>query len=201
MESSWNENRAELQGTLAAEPSFSYESHGTRYYLFPLDVKRLSGVSDVLNIASAQELLHRIPENRELPLSVSGEIRSFNNKSGVGNRLIITVLAREINAGTEAFVNRLQLTGTLCKAPILRKTPLGREICDLILAVNRRYGRADYIPCIAWGKLAREAGALQVGDRIRIEGRLQSRSYIKTEEGIARERTAFEVSIMQLKLL
>ena len=200
MESSWNENRAELQGTLAAEPSFSYESHGTRYYLFPLDVKRLSGVSDVLNIASAQSFCTDSGK-QELPLFRFGEIRSFNNKSGVGNRLIITVLAREINAGTEAFVNRLQLTGTLCKAPILRKTPLGREICDLILAVNRRYGRADYIPCIAWGKLAREAGALQVGDRIRIEGRLQSRSYIKTEEGIARERTAFEVSIMQLKLL
>ncbi len=113
---------------------------------------------------------------------MSGEIRSFNNKSGVGSRLIITVLAREILPGTDASVNRLLLTGTLCKLPVLRRTPLGREICDLILAVNRKYGRADYIPCIAWGRLAREAACLQVGDRIRVEGRLQSRAYIKTEE-------------------
>lgn len=198
MESIWNENWAELQGTLASKPSFSYESHGTRYYLFQLAVKRLSGASDALNIVIAQQLLPQIPPGDAPHLLVLGEIRSFNNKSGVGNRLIITVLAREVQPGMDPFINHLLLSGTLCKAPLLRRTPLGREICDLILAVNRKYGRADYIPCIAWGKLAREAAALQVGDAVKIEGRLQSRSYIKTEDGASRERIAFEVSIMQL---
>jgi primosomal replication protein N len=122
MESSWNENRAELQGTLAAKPSFSYESHGIRYFLFPLAVKRLSGAADVLNIVVSQQLLPQMPSGEEIPLLVLGEIRSFNNKSGTGSRLIITVLAREILPGTEGFANQLTLAGTLCKAPVLRQT-------------------------------------------------------------------------------
>ena len=130
---------------------------------------------------------------------VTGQLRSFNNKSGHGNRLVITVLAQDIQPGCPESRNRILLSGTLCKPPILRRTPLGRSICDLMLAVGRRYGRADYLPVIAWGQLAVQAARLQVGDTLSLEGRVQSRTYRKVlEDGTAQERVAYEVSAMHL---
>jgi len=112
---------------------------------------------------------------------------------------VVSVFAKELSREDGEDENRLELSGTLCKEPSLRSTPLGRTICDMILAVNRRYGRADYLPCIAWGSLAHRCGELSVGDRIGVSGRLQSRLYTKTVEGRQEERTAFEVSVMSME--
>ena len=131
-------------------------------------------------------------------VTVRGEVRTFNNRSGVGSRLVISVFAKELVLEEREDENRLLLSGTLCKPPSLRSTPLGRTICDMILAVNRRYGRADYLPCIAWGSLAHLCGEMAVGSSLGLDGRLQSRTYTKNLGDHVEERTAFEVSIMNL---
>ena len=198
MQSGWNENRALLRGTAAADPVWSHETHGVVYELFPLEVLRLSGSADRINIIAPRTLLEHCPVRAGMPLEVEGEVRSFNNKSGRGSRLVITLHARSLRPGNGPDENRLVLAGVLCKPPVLRRTPLGREICDLMLAVNRRYGRADYLPCIAWGALAQRCAGLAVGDGVALEGRLQSRLYQKVVEGAVQERTAFEVSVTTL---
>ena len=191
------ENRILLRGQAAGQPVRSHQNHGVEYYIVPLRVPRLSGVDDVLNIVTAD------PDPAVWAagnwVSVQGEVRSYNNRSGQGSKLVITVLARSAQRETaEEGENRLLLSGVLCRPPVVRRTPLGREICDLLLAVNRSYGRADYLPCIAWGSLAGHCGALEVGDALRLEGRLQSRQYHKLIDGEQVERTAFEISVMNL---
>ena len=198
MRTSWNENRAVLRGTAAAEPVPSHTSHGTRFFVFPLSVPRLSGAEDRLNVVVPQPLLAGLPPLPGRTVEVTGEVRTFNNRTGPGSRLVITLLARSLAETEEPPCNQLTLSGVLCKPPVLRRTPLGREICDLMLAVNRRYGRADYLPCIAWGQVAMAAGQMAVGDCLDLEGRVQSRIYTKVIEGCAQERTAYEVSIMHL---
>jgi len=191
------ENRIVLRGQAAGEPAPSHRNHGVDYYIVPLRVPRLSGTEDVLNIITADpDPGLWMPEQW---LAVQGEVRSYNNRSGQGSKLVITVLARRVQpAEAEEGENRLTLAGVLCRKPVLRRTPLGREICDLLLAVNRPYGRADYLPCIAWGSLAVHCGGLDVGDGLRLEGRLQSRQYHKVIDGEQVERTAFEISVMNL---
>ena len=151
-----------------------------------------------LNIVASREQLSSLLPEAGSPLTVRGEVRTFNNRSGVGSRLVVSVFARELSQEEGEDENRLELSGPLCKSPILRSTPLGRTICDMILAINRRYGRADYLPCIAWGSLAYRCGSMGVGDRLSLEGRLQSRVYTKEVDGRLQERTAFEVSVMSL---
>ena len=129
---------------------------------------------------------------------VEGEVRTFNNRSGEWPRLVISVFARTLAPTEEADENRVRLRGALCKSPNLRTTPMGREICDLILAVNRRYGRSDYLPCICWGSKAREAALWEVGTRLLLEGRIQSRRYSKLTENGSEERTAYEISAAQI---
>jgi single-stranded DNA-binding protein len=129
---------------------------------------------------------------------VLGQLRTFNNRRGEGAKLVITVYAKEIFLCSEEDSNLVQLSGTLCKAPNLRSTPMGRDICDLMLAVNRRYGRSDYLPCIAWGSLAHRCAEKTTGDRIGLSGRLQSRAYQKRLGEQNLQRTAFEVSVMSL---
>ena len=192
-------NRIRLHGRVTDPPAFSHSNHGVDFYSFPLEVGRLSGAADRLNVVAAQPLLEGCPDLRPGDaLAVRGEVRTFNNRTGVGSRLVISTFARELVAVEGEAENKLELSGTLCKAPGLRATPLGRTICDMILAVNRRYGRADYLPCIAWGSLAHRCAALSVGDRIWLHGRLQSRRYTKTVGEESRELTAFEVSVMSL---
>lgn len=191
-------NHVELWGISAGEPVFSHENHGQRFYKFPLRVERLSGQADVPIVVASETLLTRFPVREGQPLRAVGQLRSFNNKSGQGSRLVITVLAQELAEGDGGSLNRIELSGVLCKQPYLRRTPLGRSICDIILAVNRRYGRADYLPCIAWGQVAAQVSQMTVGDRLALEGRVQSRTYTKMLDGGAEERVAFEVSIMQL---
>lgn len=194
-----NNNRILLRGRLAASPSRSHVNHGVEYLLLPLAVYRLSGAEDTLHVVAAREQLAVLPAlEKGSPLTVRGEVRTFNNRSGVGSRLVVSVFARSLSQENGEDENHLELSGTLCKPPVLRSTPLGRTICDMILAANRRYGRADYLPCIAWGSLAYRCGAMEVGDRLALEGRLQSRVYTKEIDGRVQERTAFEVSIMSL---
>ena len=199
MQTGWNENRALLCGTVAGEPVLSHENHGVSYDVFPLSVPRLSGAEDRLNVVAARPLLTDCPLAPGDRVEVQGEVRSFNNRTGPGSRLVITLFARSLSPPRAEPANCLELSGVLCKPPILRRTPLGREICDLMLAVNRKYGRADYLPCIAWGTLAQRCGGLHVGDGVKLEGRLQSRSYQKVVDGVTQDRTAFEVSVMHLE--
>lgn len=198
MRTSWNENHAVLRGTAAAEPVFSHTNHGVDFFVFPLSVPRLSGTEDRLNVVVPQPLLEEHPPTPGRRLEVTGEVRTFNNRTGPGSRLVITLLARALADTEEPPCNQLTLSGVLCKPPVLRRTPLGREICDLMLAVNRRYGRADYLPCITWGALAQRCAGLSVGDCVELEGRLQSRLYQKVVGGVTQERTAFEVSVTTL---
>ena len=192
-------NRASLIGRAGGGPRYSHTNHEVDYFLFPLEVERLSGTVDRLNVVAPRGLLERCPVREGEEYRLTGEVRSFNNRSGVGPRLVITFFARELEPSQGDHANSLELTGVLCKAPVVRRTPLGREICDLLLAVNRRYGRSDYLPCIAWGSLARSCGELAVGDTVHMTGRLQSRNYRKVEDGRETERTAFEVSVMTLE--
>lgn len=194
-----NFNRVRLCGRAAGEPELSHINHGESFYRFPLSVERLSGQEDRLPVILPRPLLEAHPVHTGDVLTLTGQLRSFNNRSGQGPRLVISVFVRDLTPGGAAPFNQIQLSGILCKTPTLRRTPLGREICDLILAVNRRYGRADYLPCIAWGGLARRCGALEVGDGVRIEGRLQSRAYTKVDHGVSEVRTAYEVSVMKLE--
>ena len=190
-------NEVLLEGTALEAPVLSHENHGTRFYRFPLEVPRLSGTPDTLPVLLPEPLLDSV--QTEAPLRVQGQLRSFNNRSGVGNRLVLTVYAQAIQPGTGEPCNRILLSGALCKPPIFRRTPLGRSICDLMLAVSRRYGRADYLPVIAWGQLAVRAARLQVGDPLSLEGRVQSRAYRKVlEDGSIQGRVAYEVSAMHL---
>jgi len=199
MEELRERNRVELCGTAAGRPQFSHVSREVEFFTFPLEVSRLSGNVDRLNIVARRELLAELALDEGAVVTVTGELRSFNNKSDVGSRLVITVYARELSLSGAADFNRVWLMGTLCKKPNLRTTPMGRDICDLMLAVNRRYGRSDYLPCIAWGVRAREAGCWDVGDAVSLSGRIQSRRYIKVLEGESVEKTAFEVSVTEIE--
>ena len=191
-----NQNYVELWGIAAQDCVLSHENHGQRFYKFPLRVERLSGQCDTPIIVVNELMASLISEGE--PIRVTGQLRSFNNKSGLGSRLVITVFAQTVEPGNGTPFNRILLSGVLCKQPTLRRTPLGRSICDVILAVNRHYGRADYLPCIAWGQLALQIAKMSVGERLTLEGRVQSRTYTKLLESGTEERTAFEVSIMQL---
>lgn len=193
-----NKNKILLRGRLDALPTPSHVNHGVEYFMLPLAVRRLSGAEDLLHVVAAREQLDAFPLEPGSPLTIQGEVRTFNNRSGVGRRLVVSVFARTLSQEEGEDENRLELSGTLCKPPVLRTTPLGRTICDMILAINRRYGRADYLPCIAWGSLAYRCGEMAVGDHLALEGRLQSRIYTKEVDGQLQERTAFEVSVMSL---
>lgn len=199
MENGRMENAVTLHGRVASAPVLSHENHGEVFYAFGLTVCRLSGTPDHLNVLAGRPVLEQCPLEEGDEVTVEGEVRSFNNRSGQGSRLVITVYAKQLRREQGEDENHLELSGALCKAPIFRRTPLGRDICDMMLAVNRRYGRTDYLPCIAWGGLAHRCAAMEVGDRVRLEGRLQSRTYTKRLGDVQEERTAFEVSVMGME--
>lgn len=201
MDETVTRNCAELRGVLAGAPVFSHESRFERFFTFPVETARLSGAVDTLNIVARESLL-AAPGILDAPnIHILGELRSFNNKRGDGARLVITVFARQIELDDGEDMNTVTLQGALCKTPNLRTTPMGRDICDLMLAVGRRYGRSDYLPCICWGARAREASLWQVGDQVKLRGRIQSRKYIKLADGAAEEHTAFEVSVIDIEKL
>lgn len=201
MDENTSTNYAQLIGTMIAPPVFSHASRGESFYTFPLEVARLSGAADTINIIARTELLSAVEASDIEKLCVTGELRSFNNKSGEGAKLVITVFAKDICPCVGEDSNLIRLTGTLCKPPNLRVTPMGRDICDLMLAVNRKYGRSDYLPCITWGLRAREASYWDTGTTVSLEGRIQSRSYIKLIDSEPVEKTAFEVSVTEIEEL
>ena len=191
-----SQNEVLLEGRPLAAPEWSHDNHGTRFYRFLLQVPRLSGTPDTLPVLVPEALLPQVQPGA--PLRIQGQLRSFNNRSGVGSRLVLTVYAQVLQPGLGEPCNQIRLSGSLCKPPIFRRTPLGRQICDLMLAVPRRYGRADYLPVIAWGQLAVRASGLGVGAPISLEGRIQSRTYHKITDAGSEERIAYEVSMMHL---
>ena len=190
-------NEVLLEGLALTEPERSHENHGAVFYRFLLQVPRLSGAADTLPVLGSQALRDGVAAGETLRLS--GQLRSFNNRSGVGSRLVLTVYAKELLPAAGTACNQILLHGTVCKPPIFRRTPLGRSICDLMLAVPRRYGRADYLPVITWGQVALRASLLEVGESLALEGRVQSRIYHKvTDDGTTQERTAYEFCAMRL---
>ena len=185
-----------LEGKVLAAPAPSHENHGVRFFRFFLEVPRLSGQADTLPVLIPEPMVQQVCQGETV--RVRGQLRSFNNRSGVGSRLVLTVYGQEVLPPCGEAANHIALTGSLCKAPIYRRTPLGRTICDLMLAVSRRYGRADYLPVIAWGQLAIQSCHLGVGDALSLEGRIQSRIYHKVMGQRTEERIAYEVSMMHL---
>ena len=194
-------NHITLRGTLSALPEFSHENHGRRFYRFFLDVPRLSGTVDILPVVAEERVLNEMDLSGGDMLTVTGQVRTHNSRTDGVRRLLIFVYALSIEAEDGEPINVVLLDGLICKEPVYRKTPLGREICDVMLAVPRGFHRADYLPCILWGRTAQEISQLSVRDGVRITGRLQSRVYTKvTEEGI-QERTAYEISALTADIL
>ncbi len=198
-------NEVELCGVVDSELSFSHEVYGEGFYQFFLNVPRLSDISDRVNITISERLLQDVNINMGETVCVSGQFRSYNNYSDSGNRLILTVFARDIDANpTDAATrnpNHIFLNGFLCKKPVYRTTPFGREITDILVAVNRAYNKSDYIPCIAWGRNARFSSTLDIGENIKIRGRIQSREYQKKiDEDNIITKTAYEISISKMEV-
>ena len=200
METLGRNNYAQLCGTLAGPPVFSHENRQERFFRFPLRTQRLSGAEDTVNVLARERLLQEIRLASLPRLRVTGEVRTFNNTVGSGAKLVISLFARQIAfCDEEQDENIVLLTGTICKQPIFRRTPLGREICDLVVAVNRHYGRSDYLPCLAWGDRAYAAAGWNVGDVVSLTGRFQSRTYQKMlPDGTSEVRTAYEISAMEI---
>lgn len=189
-------NQITLRGSLVKLPEFSHENHGRRFYRFSMEVPRLSGTVDVLNVVASEKILEQIDPCGGEMLTVTGQIRSHNIRSDGARHLLIFVFASQIVAEEGEPLNDVILSGPLCKEPILRRTPLGREICDIMLAVPRAFHRADYLPCILWGRTAQEIADLHIRDCVRIFGRLQSRAYTKLTEDGPVERVAYEISAL-----
>ena len=189
-------NSITLRGELEALPKFSHENHGRTFYRFTLLVPRLSGVVDRLPVIAEDRLLEQIDPNGGELLTVTGQVRSHNVRTDTGRRLLIFVFAMAICAEDGEPINEVTLEGTLCREPTYRRTPLGREICDAMLAVKRTFHRADYLPCILWGRTAQQIAACHIRDTIVICGRLQSRNYTKLTDDGPQERTAYEISAL-----
>ncbi len=190
-----------LRGELAGLPEFSHENHGRRFHRFTLNVPRLSGAVDTLPIIAEEQLLNTLDLSGGNMIAVTGQIRSHNIRAEGARRLLIFVFAATLTAEDGDPVNDVMLEGLLCREPTYRRTPLGREICDVMLAVPRAFRRADYLPCILWGRTAQEVSVCQTRDKIRVCGRLQSRTYTKlTDEGPV-ERVAYEISALSAEVL
>ena len=195
-------NVAELCGVVLSDLKFSHKTYGEIFYTFVLGIERRSGSIDEINIMVSERLIFENPPREGDFVEIKGQVRTYNEIIDDKNKLNVVVFAREIYLSENFGYNEnyIYLEGFLCKAPLKRTSPLGREICDLMLAVNRMYNKSDYIPCIAWGRNAGYAEKLGVGTKLVIEGRIQSREYKKKlEDGTAEMRKAFEVSVVKLE--
>lgn len=193
-------NSITLRGSLQALPQFSHENHGRRFYKFFLEVPRLSGAVDVLPVIAQEATVFRLDPTAGEMLTVTGQIRSHNLRQDGSRHLLIFVFATDILVEDGEPINDACITGPICRQPTYRRTPLGREICDVMVAVPRAFHRADYLPCILWGRTAYDISACQVRDILTIRGRLQSRVYTKlTPEG-SLERTAYELSALSAEV-
>ena len=193
-------NQITLRGNLASTPQFSHENHGRQFFRFLLEVPRLSGAVDTLPVIAEKSVLETAEISDGQMLTVTGQIRSHNVRSDGRRHLMIVVFASSILCEDGESINDVTLEGFLCREPTYRRTPLGREICDVMLAVPRAFKRADYLPCILWGRTALEASRCHTRDRIGISGRLQSRIYTKVTEDGTEERTAYEISALTAEI-
>ncbi len=209
-------NYLTLVGKVTGEKKFSHEIYGERFYIFNLEIPRLSGVADIIPITISERLISEETLTEGQKLLVKGQFRSYNSYESEKNRLILTVFAKDVKVISEeeqseeenemtkkdVITNEVVLIGYICKKPIYRQTPFGREIADILLAVNRAYNKSDYIPCIAWGRNARFCQNLEVGSQIKLVGRVQSRTYEKKhEDGSVETRVAYEVSVGSLEVI
>lgn len=199
-------NQVVIMGEIVGDFSFSHEIFGEGFYMVDVRVERLSDSSDIIPLMVSERLLDVDADYKGTYIVVNGQFRSYNRHEERKNKLVLSVFAREIEfvdeLGENTKSNQIYLDGYICKEPIYRKTPLGREIADLLLAVNRPYGKSDYIPCICWGRNARFASSFEVGARCAVWGRIQSREYMKklSEEELEK-RIAYEVSVSKLELI
>ena len=196
-----SENTILLRGELQELPRFSHENHGKRFYRFTLCVSRLSGNVDYLPVVAEESVLNRMDLSGGEMLRVEGQVRSHNIRENGVRRLLIFVFAASVTAEDGEPINDVTIRGPLCREPSSRRTPLGRDICDVMLAVPRAYHRADYLPCILWGRVAHQVAACHTSDVVQICGRLQSREYIKQTEQGAQERTAYEISALTAQIV
>ncbi|GAA6491539.1 MAG TPA: single-stranded DNA-binding protein [Candidatus Bariatricus faecipullorum] len=199
-------NQVTIMGQVASGFAFSHEVFGEGFYMVEVLVQRLSSSYDRIPLMISERLIDVTQDYTGEYISVSGQFRSYNRHEEQKNRLILSVFVREVSFVDEepdgSRTNSILLDGYICKEPVYRKTPLGREIADLLLAVNRPYGKSDYIPCICWGRNARFAAGFEVGEHIQILGRIQSRDYVKKiSETETQKRTAYEVSVSKLECL
>ena len=207
-------NYLTLVGKVTGEKRFSHEIYGESFYVFDLSVARLSGNADIIPVTVSERLIKDEMLKEGNNLLVKGQFRSYNSYENERNRLILTVFAKDVieveeneeeeneMAKKDMITNEVVLVGYICKKPIYRQTPLGREISDILLAVNRAYNKSDYIPCIAWGRNARFCQDLEVGTQVKIVGRVQSRTYEKKfEDGTVEQRVAYEVSVGSLEVI
>lgn len=207
-------NHLVLVGKVTSDKTYSHEIYGEKFYIFDLEVPRLSKAIDVIPITVSERLLTNLSLEIGKKLAVEGQFRSYNSYQNERNKLILTVFAKDIievvdseemqedEEKKETVTNEVILSGYVCKKPIYRQTPFDREIADLLLAVNRAYNKSDYIPCIAWGRNARFCQNLEVGTEVKIVGRVQSRKYEKKfEDGTSEVRVAYEVSISSMEMI
>ena len=194
-------NQITLRGTLASLPQFSHENHGRRFFRFFLEVPRLSGTVDNLPVIAEEGLLLNTDLSDGEMLTVAGQIRSHNIRTDGKRHLLIFVFANALLCEDGQPINDVLLEGPLCREPNYRRTPLGREICDVMLALPRAFRRADYLPCILWGRTALEVSSCHTRDILQICGRLQSRVYTKVTENGSEERTAYEISALTARIL
>ena len=202
-------NRVCIIGEIVSEFTFSHEVFGEGFYIANASVNRLSDMVDVIPLMISERLIDVTKDYRGMKIEVAGQFRSYNRHEGTKNKLVLSIFVRELRFLEEDEMpeeqsksNQIFLDGYVCKPPIYRKTPLGREIADVLVAVNRPYGKSDYIPCIAWGRNARFAGGLEVGSHLQVSGRVQSREYTKKigEDEVER-RVAYEVSVSKIDLV
>lgn len=200
-------NQVDISGEVVSEFSFSHEVYGEGFYMIELSVPRLSDTYDVIPLLVSERLMDVTKDYRGCYLEATGQFRSYNRHEETRNRLVLSVFVREVHVVKEYLdeadmhkPNQIFLDGYICKPPVYRKTPLGREIADILLAVNRPYGKSDYIPCICWGRNARYAETFDVGGHLQIWGRIQSREYQKKiNEEEVEKRIAYEVSVSKLE--
>lgn len=194
-------NEIILRGILQELPKFSHENHGKRFFRFHLIVPRLSGAEDILPVVVEEQMLTELDPTAGSMIAVTGQIRSHNHRSDGVRHLLIFVFASSVVAEEGEPLNDVILEGPLCREPTYRLTPLGREICDAMLAVPRAFHRADYLPCILWGRIAQEISQCHTRDVISIKGRLQSRVYTKLTDDGPQERTAYEISALTAEIV
>ena len=194
-------NTVTLRGSLLALPQFSHNNHGRSFYRFTLEVPRLSGTVDLLPVVAEESMVMDLDPCAGEMLTVTGQVRSHNYHSENGRHLLIFVFATALIAEDGPAINEVYVEGPLCREPTYRRTPLGREICDAMLAVPRAFHRADYLPCILWGRVAQEVSQCTIRDVIAIHGRLQSRIYTTVTADGTQDRTAYEISALTAEVL